>query len=64
MRYYVDKAWMEDQRIQKKWDDYLRRRPVCCLCGAPILTVYALKLVSQWYCEDCVSSYTQEVEES
>ena len=54
---------MEDQRIQKKWDDFLRRRPVCCLCGGPILTEYALKLVSQWYCEDCVSSHTQEVEE-
>lgn len=60
----MEELWLEDQFIQQRWDDFLKERPVCCLCGKSILTSCALNLASSWYCSDCVSRHTREVTEA
>ena len=58
----MEEIWLEDQRVQCAWDQYLRSRPVCGRCGEEILSNYALNLDYVWYCGDCVRSQTREVE--
>ena len=60
----MEEAWMEDQLIQSRWDAFLRKRPVCCLCGEPILSTHGLEMENQWYCGDCVRRHTREVWEA
>ena len=60
----VDTLWLEDQRIQAAWDQFTQGKPVCALCGQRILSLRALKLEDGWFCGDCVSRNTREVEES
>ena len=60
----MEEAWMEDQLIQSRWDAFLRKRPVCCLCGEPILSTHGLEMENQWYCGDCVRRHTREVGEA
>ena len=55
---------MEDQLIQSRWDALLRKRPVCCLCGEPILSARGLEMEDRWAGEDCVRSHTREVWEA
>jgi len=54
--------WMLERQRQNAWDQYLRRRPKCVLCGEPILEDQAFALNGQYYCEECVFWHTEEVE--
>lgn len=54
--------WILERQRQNAWDQYLRRRPKCALCGEPIVEDRALALNGQYYCEECVFWHTEEVE--
>lgn len=47
--------WMAEEHRQKKWDLWVRQRPVCGDCGRPIVEDRCLELEGGRYlCLDCM----------
>lgn len=39
--------------FQNELEEEIEKRPVCNMCGSPILTEKAVYYNDQWICEDC-----------
>lgn len=59
----MPEPWMEEERRQKKWDEWLQSRPVCDHCGYPIKSERVLVIDEKMYCAGCIVDNTYLVEE-
>ena len=50
-------------RHERKKEEWLRKRPVCCICGEYIQTEEAVNLSGDWICDDCIRQSRKRVEE-
>lgn len=55
--------WLEEQHRQKRWDDWLKQRPVCCDCGNHIARETYLPTPDGPLCPECVGRRMVEVGE-
>lgn len=43
-------------------EDTLENLPICCECGEAIQQDTAVKIGSDWYCDECLSSFRKSVD--
>lgn len=59
----MSEPWMEEERRQKAWDDWLKTRPECDCCGHPIKADRVTILGEKLYCPGCVADNTHFIDE-
>lgn len=58
----MSEPWLEEERRQKRWDDWLETRLCCARCGSPILRGRYLPLPGGALCGSCLEGMLEYAE--
>lgn len=48
---------------ERKQEEWLKSRPVCCKCGDPIQDEFGYFVDNDWICQECMKDFIKWIEE-